>query len=70
MNRNIVFAHLEREEKRVHFFDVPARFHISPSPLHNYLPSLTAEYNPSRKLLAQLQALTDFSRRLAFTMLH
>ena len=37
------------------FFDVPARFRISPSPLHNSLPSLIADYNPSNKLLTQLQ---------------
>ena len=37
------------------FLDVPARFRISPSPLHSFLPSLIADYNPSHKLLTQLR---------------
>ena len=51
------------------FFDVPARFCISPSPLHCSLPSLIARYNPSHKLLTQLRTLTNFLRRLGLTML-
>ena len=51
------------------FFDVPARFRISPSPLHNSLPSLIADYNPSHKLLTQLRTLTNFFRRLRLKIL-
>ena len=42
------------------FFDVPTRFCISPSPLHNSVTSLIADYNPSNKLLTQLQTLMNF----------
>ena len=52
------------------FFDVPARFRISPYPLHSSLPCLIADYNPSHKLLTQLRTLTNFLRRLGLTMLH
>ena len=38
------------------FFYVPARFHILPSPLHNSLPSINEDYNPSHKLLTKLWA--------------
>ena len=51
------------------FFDVPARFRISPSPLYNSLPSLIADYNPSHKLLTQLRTLTNFFRRLRLKIL-
>ena len=64
MNRNIFLAHSVREEKWVHFSDVPARFHISPSPFHSSLPSLIVDYYSSHKLLTQLRTLTNFSRRL------
>ena len=37
------------------FFYIPARFHISPFPLHSSLQSLIAEYNHSHGLLTQLQ---------------
>ena len=55
MNRNIFPwpSHAKRETDA--FFDVPARFRISPSPLHSSLTSLIADYNPSHKLLTQLQ---------------
>ena len=39
------------------FFYIPARFHISPFPLHSFLQSLIAEYNRSHRLLTQLQTL-------------
>ena len=51
------------------FFYVPARFRISPCPLHSSLPSLIADYNPSHKLLTQLRTLMNFLRRLGLTML-
>ena len=64
MNRNIFLVHSAREEKWVHFSDVPARFRISPSPFHSSLPSLIVDYYSSHKLLTQLRTLTNFSRRL------
>ena len=70
MNRNIFLAHPARKEILMHFFDVSARLRISPSPLHSSLPSLIVDYNPSHKLLTQLQTLTNFLRRLGLTMLH
>ena len=60
MNYNIFSAHPAHEEKCVDFFDVPARFRISPSPLHNSLTSLIADYNPSNKLLTKLRTLMNF----------
>ena len=68
MNRNIFLAHPARKEKQMHFIDVPARFRISPSPLHSSLPSLIADYNPSHKLLTQQRTLTNFLRRLVLTL--
>ena len=52
------------------FFYIHARFSTSLSPLHSSLQSLIADYNPSHKLLTQLQTLTNFSRRLWLMMLH
>ena len=51
MNRNFFFAHPTREEKCVHFFDVPATFRILSSPLHSSLRSLIADCNPKRNLV-------------------
>ena len=52
------------------FFDVPARFRISPPPIYNSLPSVIVEYNPSHKLLTQLRTFTKSSRRLGLAMVH
>ena len=52
------------------FFNIPARFHISRSLLDSSLESLIADYNPSHKLLTQLQTLTNFLRKLGLAMLH
>ena len=52
------------------FFDVPARFRISPSPMYNSLPSLIVDYNPIHKLLTQVRTLTKFLRRLGLTVVH
>ena len=51
-------------------FDIPARFRILSSPLHSFLPSLIADYNPSHKLWTQLGILTNFLRILGLTILH
>ena len=58
------------KRNRCIFFNVPARFCISSSPLHSSLPSLIVDYNPSHKLLTQLRTLANFLRRLRLTMLH
>ena len=42
------------------FFDIATRFCIPPSPLHSFLPSLIADYNPSHKLLIQLRTFNKF----------
>ena len=71
MNRNICcptkygpFVHPMEKERWVHFFDVP------PSPIHSFLASLIADYNPNHKLFIQLQILMNFSRMPGLTMLH
>ena len=50
------------------FFDLPARFRISPSPMYSSLPSLIVDYNRIHKLLTQLRTLTKCLRRLGLTM--
>ena len=69
MHREVFLAHLMQGEKSVHFFDVPARFPILPSPMYNSLPCLIVDYNPSHKLLAQLRTVTKSLRRLGLVML-
>ena len=76
MHREVFLAHLMQGEKSVHFFDVPARFPILPSPMYNSLPCLIVDYNPSHKLLApshkllaQLRTVTKSLRRLGLAML-
>ena len=62
--------HPRWEEERVRCFYISARFRISLSPLHSSFWSLIADYNPTYKLLVQLQTLRNFSRRLGLTFLH
>ena len=42
------------------FFDIATRCCIPSSPLHSFLPSLIADYNPSHKLLIQLRTCNKF----------
>ena len=58
------YTHPTQEDIWVHFFDILARFRISPSSWHSSLPSLMAKYNPSHKLLTQSRTLANFLRRL------
>ena len=51
-------------------FDVCAKFSILRSPLNSSLPFLIVDYNPRHKLSTQLQALTNFLRRLGLTVLY
>ena len=69
-SQNMALLHILQEKRNECIFNICVKFCILHSPLNSSLPFLIVDYNPTHKLLTQLQVLTNFLRRLGLALLH